>query len=270
MSTADPRAILEAWLAGRYVRADGQPVAGRAWDLDTKYRYRAALAHWPVHPPVQAPYDQSWFTYIGLRIWEVTAHNVRNWTSDLKNQDGIAMSGAARAASAIRSYYAHCEDALGATSWRLPPRSRLVGIVPTTNQPTLTRDQMEALRSAADMYRGPMPERARLAVYLTLAGLRPGQSIGLSLLQIQQDNQHHPTWRLPAKNNSASAVAAPAPIPLPVVWVLDDYLAVRTWRAPHSTETTGPVLASRLGRVLAETAASLSADAIVHSPSPFA
>lgn len=95
-----------------------------------------------------------------------------------------------------------------------------------------------------------MPERARLAVYLALAGLRPGQAIGLSLLQIQRDDRNAPTWRLPAKNNSASAVAAPVPIPLPVVWALDDYLPAGTWKPPHSTETSGPVLVSRPGRVL--------------------
>ncbi|MFE6460022.1 hypothetical protein ACFVP0_21550 [Streptomyces cinereoruber] len=45
MSTPpDPSAILGAWLAGSYIRADGQPVAGRAWDEDTVYSYTAALA----------------------------------------------------------------------------------------------------------------------------------------------------------------------------------------------------------------------------------
>ncbi|MFE6813561.1 hypothetical protein [Streptomyces sp. NPDC057675] len=130
-----------------------------------------------------------------------------------------------------------------------------------------------------------MPERARLAVYLTLAGLRPSQAIGLALLQIQRHDQNASTLRLPAKNNSASAVAAPVPIPLPVVWALDAYLPVRTWKSPHSSETTGPVLLSRLGRgldrvtyprliravaathpFLAEDAAALSPDVIARSP----
>ncbi|MFI8105371.1 hypothetical protein [Streptomyces sp. NPDC086023] len=290
MSTAsDPRAILDAWLAGSYVRADGQPVAGRAWDDDTVYRYTAALAEWLVYPAGQVPYDQSWFAYIGPRVWHFTADDIRAWADRLTNQDGTIMSEAARAraASAVRSFYKHCEDALGATSWRLPRRSQLVGSVPAKDQGLLSRDQMEALRSAADGYRGTMPERARLAVYLALAGLRPGQAIGLSLLQIQRDDQNAPTWRLPAKNNSASAVAATAPIPLPVVWALDDYLPVRTWKAPYSTETAGPVLVSRLGRALdrvtypklirsvaathrflAEDAAALSPDVIARSPSP--
>ncbi|WP_329274270.1 hypothetical protein [Streptomyces sp. NBC_00691] len=30
-------------------------------------------------------------------------------------------------------------------------------------------------------------------------------------------------------------------------WALDAYLPVRTWKPPHSSETTGPVLVSRLG-----------------------
>ncbi|WP_432063409.1 hypothetical protein [Streptomyces sp. S1] len=65
MKAPDPRAILEAWLAGSYVRADGQPVAGHACGDDTVYRYTAALAEWPVHPPGRTPYDQSWFGCIG-------------------------------------------------------------------------------------------------------------------------------------------------------------------------------------------------------------
>ncbi|MFF2305963.1 hypothetical protein ACFVVP_26070 [Streptomyces sp. NPDC058128] len=289
-TTPDPRAILDAWLAGSYVRADGQPVVGRAWDDDTVYRYTTALADWSVYPPGQAPYDQSWFAYIGTEVWHFTADDIRAWADQLTNQDSTVMSEAARAraASAVRSFYKHCEDALGATSWRLPRRSQLVGSVPVKEPKLLSRDQMEALRFAADGYRGPMPERARLAVYFALAGLRPGQAIGLALLQIQRHDQNAPTWRLPAKNNSASAVAAPVPIPLPVVWALDYYLPVRTWKPPHSSETTGPVLVSRLGRgldrvtfpkliravaathpFLTEDAAALVPDVIARSPAPF-
>ncbi|MFE7551053.1 hypothetical protein [Streptomyces gardneri] len=288
MNSLDPRAILTDWLAGSYVRADGLPVAGHAWDEDTVYRYTTALSAWPVHRPGQAPHDQSWFRYIGDRVWHFEAKDIKNWAAGLTNQDGSEISDSARgrAASAVLSFYAHCENALGATFTKLPPRAWLIGRVAPTNRPVLSREQMEALRSAADGYRGPMPERARLAVYLALAGLRPGQVIGLSLLQIQRDNQNQPTWRLPAKNNAASAVAAP--IPLPAVWVLDDYLPVRTWKTPHSTESCGPVLVSRLGRgldhvtytrlirnvasthkYLAEHAATLPPpDVIARSPSP--
>ncbi|MFF2306012.1 hypothetical protein ACFVVP_26335 [Streptomyces sp. NPDC058128] len=167
MSTRpDPREILEAWLAGSYVRADGQPVAGRALDDDTGYRYSTALAEWPVYTPGQPPYDQAWFAYIGNRVWQFTAHDLRNWAEELTNQDGTIMSEAARAraASAVRCFYKHCEDALGATSWRLPRRSQLVGSVPSKEPKLLSRDQMDALRSTTYGYRGPMPERARLAV----------------------------------------------------------------------------------------------------------
>ncbi|MFF0561956.1 hypothetical protein [Streptomyces sp. NPDC004266] len=64
---------------------------------------------------------------------------------------------------------------------------------------------------------------------------------------------------------------------------------MRTWKAPHSTETAGPVLVSRLGRgldrvtfpkliravaathkFLAQDAAALSPDVIARSPTPFA
>ncbi|MGA5425135.1 hypothetical protein [Streptomyces lavendulocolor] len=42
--TPDPYAILRGWLAGTYVRPDGQEVRGRAWDDDTRYRYGLLLA----------------------------------------------------------------------------------------------------------------------------------------------------------------------------------------------------------------------------------
>lgn len=154
---------------------------------------------------------------------------------------------------------------------------------------TLTRFQTGALRTAADRYRGPHPERARLATYMTLAGLRPGQSIAAVMQYVQRDNQAGPTWQLPVKNNSASAVGPLTPIPRPLVWALDDYLPVRTHKAPHSTETEGPILVSRTGRGLdhvtftrllrevaaahpdlKEIAATLHPDVVAHSPSPFA
>ncbi|MFE9976067.1 hypothetical protein ACFYRD_36480 [Streptomyces hirsutus] len=124
---------------------------------------------------------------------------------------------------------------------------------------------------------------------MTLAGLRPGQSITVLLQHIQRDNAAGPTWRLPAKNNSTSAVTHLQPIPRPVVWALDDYLPVRTHKTPHSTDTTGPLLLSRTGRGLdrvtfprllrdvaathpdlEEIAPSLLPDIVAHSPSPFA
>ncbi|MFF6837062.1 hypothetical protein ACFY84_35550 [Streptomyces sp. NPDC012438] len=43
-TTPDPRLTLDARLAGSCIRADGQPVAGHAWDEDTVYSYTAALA----------------------------------------------------------------------------------------------------------------------------------------------------------------------------------------------------------------------------------
>ncbi|MEU5476660.1 hypothetical protein [Streptomyces mirabilis] len=80
-----------------------------------------------------------------------------------------------------------------------------------------------------------------------------------------------------------------APIPRPLVWALDEYLPVRTHKAPHSTETEGPLLLSRTGRgldhvtftrLLREVAAThpdleeiapgLHPDVVAHSPSPFA
>ncbi|MFB7397672.1 hypothetical protein [Streptomyces sp. NPDC056191] len=71
-----------------------------------------------------------------------------------------------RAASAVRSFYTQRSDALGASPWRLPRRSQLVDPVPGKAPEILSRDQTEALRSAADGYRGLTPECACLAVFL--------------------------------------------------------------------------------------------------------
>ncbi|WP_331725070.1 hypothetical protein OG783_33675 (plasmid) [Streptomyces jietaisiensis] len=285
--TPDPYAILHGWLSGAYVRPDGQEVRGRAWDEDTKYRYGLLLAG--IDAPPQ--WRQDWFAYIGDRVWHVEPPDIQDWASRLTNLDGTAMAAASRgrAVSAVRSFYTHCAEDLGAARWNLPPRRALAGPTPPAVRETLTRFQTDALRTAADRYRGPHAERARLAVYMTLAGLRPGQSIAVVLQHIQRDNAAGPTWRLPAKNNSASAVARSQRIPRPVVWALDEYLPIRTHKAPHSTETTGPLLLSRTGRALdrvtfprllrdvaathpdlQETAPTLLPDVVAHSPSPFA
>nr|WP_208026385.1 Tn3 family transposase [Streptomyces sp. Tu 3180] len=133
------------------------------------------------------------------------------------------------------------------------------------------------------------PDMLRVAVYMTLAGLRLGQSIAVVVQHVQRDNAAGPTWRLPAKNNSSSAVTRLQPVPRPVVWALDEYLPVRTHKAPHSTETTGLLLLSRTGhgldrvtfpRLLRTVAAThpdlkdiapfLLPDVVARSPSPFA
>ncbi|MGW1189251.1 hypothetical protein [Streptomyces sp. NPDC002559] len=132
--------------------------------------------------------------------------------------------------------------------------------------------------STADRYRGPMPERARLAVYLLLAGLRPGQAVRLRADSIRRE-QHRVMGAVPQKNNTASATAW-TELPRPVVWALDDYLPVRTWRTPHSTATTGPLLLSRNGRGIdrvntlkdiVRTVARTHPDLaeLAHTPSPF-
>ncbi|WP_309049162.1 hypothetical protein [Streptomyces sp.] len=291
MSTAnqapDPYAILRNWLAGAYHRPDGQEVRGRAWDEDTRYRYGLLLAG------IDAPagWRGDWFTYIGDLVWHFEPLHIQDWAARLTNFDSSPMAAASRgrAVSAVRSFYTHCEEDLGAARWHLPPRRVLAGPTPPSPRQQLTRFQMDALRTAADRYRGPHAERARLAVYMTLAGLRPGQSIAVVVQHIQRHNQAGPTWRLPAKNNSTSAVTHLQPIPRQVVWALDEYLPVRTHKTPHSTETTGPLLLSRTGRGLdrvtfpkmlrdvaathpdlADISSSLLPDAVAHSPSPFA
>ncbi|MFJ4008025.1 hypothetical protein ACIPWL_31925 [Streptomyces sp. NPDC090023] len=283
----DPYTILHGWLAGAYTRPDGQEVRGRVWDDDTRYRYGLYLAGW------EAPtgWKQDWFTYIGDLVWHFTPLHIQDWASKLTAFDRTPLAAASRgrAVSAVRSFYTHCENDLGAARWNLPPRRALAGPTPPATRETLTRFQTDALRTAADRYRGLHPERARLAAYMTLAGLRPGQSIAVVMQYIQRDNAAGPAWRLPVKNNSASAVGDLSPIPRPLVWALDDYLPARTPKAPHSTETEGPLLLSRTGRgldhvtftrLLREVAAThpdltdmaptLHPDIVAHSPSPFA
>lgn len=285
----DPYAILMAWLNGRYTRPDGLEVIGRVWDDDTVYRYRLAIGHWPTTLPGRP--DQSWLAYIAGHVWHFEPLHLADWASRLVNQNGTAMDGAsrARAVSAVTSFYHHCENDLGASAWELPARRLLIGPLTPADQPGLSIFQMDALRTAADRYRGPLPERARLAVYLTLAGLRPGQSIALRLENIARHDQNGPTWRLHSKNNSASAVAPYRSIPRPVVWALDEYLPVRTHRGPHSTADRGPLLVSGRGRALdrvtfstllravadahpdlRDIAPTLRPDIVAHSPTPFA
>jgi site-specific recombinase XerD len=279
--------ILRGWLAGAYQLPDGQKVFGHAWDDDTRYRYGLLLAGF------DAPLGWSgdWFTYIGNRIWHFNPGDIQTWAAHLTNLDGTVMadSSRGRAVSAVRSFYKHCEDDLGAARWNLPSRRALLGPTSPAQREQLTAFQMDALRTAADRYRGLHAERARLAVYMTLAGLRPGQSIAVVLQHIKRDNQVGPTWRLPAKNNGASAVMASQKIPRPVVWALDDYLPVRPHRAPHSTDHDGPLLLSFSGRGLdrmtfpkliravaathpdlKEIAPTLLPDVVAHSPCPFA
>lgn len=278
----DPRAILDAWLAGTWTRFDGQSVVGHTWDDDTRYRYRVWLADGPL----------AWFRYIDRQVWTFEPLHVADWAGRLTNLDGTPMSntGRARAASAVRSFYRHCEVDLGASSWRLPKRWRLVGaIAPRAREGRLNADRMRALITAADRYRGPHPERGRLATYLACAGLRVGQIVALELGHIAREDATGPKWRLPVKNNAASAVAAWSAIPRPVVLALDDYLVERTWRTPHSTQSTGTLLLSRYGRALdrittlnlvravaathpdlEEIAPTMRLDDVAHSPSPFA
>ncbi|GGO98258.1 hypothetical protein [Wenjunlia tyrosinilytica] len=283
----DPYAILRGWLAGAYLRPDGQEVTGRAWDDDTRYRYGLLLAGFEAPPG----WTYDWLSHIGDLVWHFEPLHIQNWASHLTNLDGTPMAAASRgrAVSAVRSFYRHCQDDLGAARWNLPPRRALAGPTPPAPREQLTRFQTDALRTAADRYRGPHPERARLAAYMTLAGLRPGQSIAVVVQHIHRDNAAGPTWRLPMKNNSASAVGPLTPIPRPVLWALDEYLPARTHKAPHSTKTHGPLLLSRTGRGLdrvtfprllrevaathpdlTEIAPTLLPDVVAHSPSPFA
>ncbi|WP_405593959.1 hypothetical protein OG741_00510 [Streptomyces sp. NBC_01410] len=124
----DPYAVLAGWLAGAYIWPDGQEVRGRAWDDDTRYRYGLLLAG------IDAPsaWRQNWFTYIGDLVWHFETPHIQDWAGCLTNLDGSPMAAASggRAVSAVRSFYAHCSDNLGAARWNLPPRRALAGPPP--------------------------------------------------------------------------------------------------------------------------------------------
>ncbi|MEU5756840.1 hypothetical protein [Streptomyces sp. NPDC047829] len=111
-NSPDPRAILRRWLAGAYVRPDGQEVRGRAWDEDTRYRYGLLLAG------IDAPagWRGDWFTYIGDLVWHFEPLHIQDWAARLTNLDGSPMAAASRgrAVSAVRGFYTHCEEDLGA------------------------------------------------------------------------------------------------------------------------------------------------------------
>ncbi|MFJ2589712.1 hypothetical protein [Streptomyces sp. NPDC087538] len=272
----DPYLVLDDWLAGTWTDAHGQEVAGRTWSADARYRYREIL--------------ESWFHYIGDQVWTAQALHIAHWSETLRTKDGarpLHPTSRRRAVSVVRSYYRHCDEDLGHHGDRLPARRILAGPAPQQAPAGLHPAQGLALMSAADRYRGPMPERARLAVYLLLANLRPGQAVRLRADSIRRE-QHRVTAAVPQKNNTDSATAW-RELPRPVVWALDDYLPVRTWRTPHSTATTGPLLLSRNGRAidrvntlkdivrtvaaghpdLTELAPALSPDAVAHTLSPF-
>ncbi|WP_060903176.1 hypothetical protein [Streptomyces europaeiscabiei] len=251
-----------------YTRPDGQEVRGRAWDADTRYRYGLLLAG------IDAPpgWRQDWFPYIGDLVWYFEPQHVQDWAAYLTNVDGTPLVAASRgrAVSALRSFYAHCEDHLGAARWNLPraayspgpPRRPLPRPPPRTRPPRRLHD---ARRAAP----GPVHDRRRPA--------HPAR------------NQAGPAWRLPAKDNGSSAVATLTSVPRPVVWALDEYLPVRTHKAPHSGPEHGPLLLFRTGggldRVtfpkllrdvavthpdLTEIAPTLLPDAVAHSPTPLA
>lgn len=127
-------------------------------------------------------WHQDRFAHIGDHVWHVGPPDIQDWAFRLTNLDGTAMAAAfrGRAVSAVRTFCTHCAEGLGAAHWHLPPRRALAGPTPPAVRETLTRSAAaDALRTVADHYRGPHAERARLAVYMTLVGLRPGQSIAV-------------------------------------------------------------------------------------------
>lgn len=129
--------------------------------------------------------------------------------------------------------------------------------------------------------------------------LRPGQITGL-MLEDRYTEQHRTRWAVPQKNASRTAKALMTLCP-DFVWAIDEYLPHRVVKEKWGTfDGRGPLFTSRTGRALGgdadtrrdrrssndnsilrvvrnvaalhpalkETAHTLSADAIAHSPSP--
>ncbi|MDQ0798183.1 hypothetical protein [Streptomyces sp. B1I3] len=63
--------------------------------------------------------------------------HIQDWATRLTNLGGSPMAAASRgrAVSAVRSFYAHCEQDLGSARWNLPPRRALAGPTNATSSP---------------------------------------------------------------------------------------------------------------------------------------
>jgi site-specific recombinase XerD len=66
---------------------------------------------------------------MGNLVWHFEPLHIQDWAARLTAFDGTPLAAAsrARAVSAVRSYYAHCKDDLGAARWNLAPRAHPAG-----------------------------------------------------------------------------------------------------------------------------------------------
>ncbi|MFC9620070.1 tyrosine-type recombinase/integrase [Streptomyces sp. NPDC056930] len=188
---------------------------------------------------------RSWLTFCAaedIDCWATGPLTVGRWADTHR---GSTARTRAKAVSVLRSFYGYAiTQGIAADNPATEAVRGRVGNTPTTR--VTTRECAAAIRSAADRYRGPEPERARLFVYLLLAGLRPGQICDL-LIQARHTEQHRSTWDVPQKGGGTRLLAFPREI----TGAVDEYLPHRTHRAPAgSTQHTGPLLTSRNGRAL--------------------
>ncbi|MGW5821180.1 hypothetical protein [Streptomyces noursei] len=245
----DPHEILAQWTTGTWERPDGSIILGQAWDDDTRYRYTTHITEW-IH-------------YAGERIWYPTGNGIRQWSNCLANlETGEPLSPRTRgrAVSAVLSFYDHCETDLAGGPYRLPKRWKITGVIEDKAPGTYQAWVTDALRTAADRYQGRTgrhvketskhPQRARLACYLLLAGLRPFQARRIRLENLRPD-PHNKTLGafIPMKNRDDDA-GIWGTLPWILHSVITEYLDVRGHAAPHSTPTSGTLLTNRSGAPL--------------------
>ncbi|MFJ7201575.1 MULTISPECIES: hypothetical protein [unclassified Streptomyces] len=152
-----------------------------------------------------------------IDCWATGPLTVGRWADT--HRGSTARTGA-KAVSVLRSFYGHAiTQGIAADNPATEPARGRVGNTPATR--VTTRECAAAIRSAADLYRGPEPEpeRARLYAYLLIVGLRPGQICDL-LVQARHTGRHRNTWDVPASPRKAAAPASsssPAKSPAPSV-----------------------------------------------------
>lgn len=175
---------------------------------------------------------RSWLTFCvaeDIDCWATGPLAVGRWADTRR---GSTARTRAKAVSVLRSFYGYAiAQGLAADNPATEAVRGRVGNTPATR--VTTRECAAAIRSAADRYRGSEPERARLFVYLLLAGLRPGQICDL-LIQARHTEQHRNTWDVPQKGGGTRLLAFPREI----TGAVDEYLPHRTHRAPATPPNT--------------------------------
>lgn len=279
--------LVEEWLAGPNSEASGY------FSYQAVEHYRPAVLHW---------LTVGCGTGCGSPDLEVhlrpTPATLQEWA--------VGYAGAARsrdaACGAVRSFYRWLETPAGSGGPGLVPVGTARSLqfrrggnfaAGLPGRGLWTPDQCRWLAQAADRYQGTRresPHRARALVYLCLNHylwgrsseadvLRPGQIAAMRLSGRHQE-QHRTTWDVPQKNAASDATRL-QPVHRDAVRAIDEYLPHRAAALPDTghlfTTVNGrPLEPQSLLRILRsvaathpdleETARTLSADAVTHSP----